>query len=118
MAVAQRKLTVSGEWSIRSARICFTRPRRCQVPIEFASSPRSTLGVEWELALVDPESRELTGAAPAILEQLDGDRSSYPQITEELLTNTVEIVSGAHARVDEAVADLAQLLRDVRSVAL
>ena len=88
------------------------------MPIEFASSNRSTLGIEWELALVDPDSRELTGAAPAILHQLDTDRSTYPQITEELLTNTVEIVSGAHPRVDEAVADLTAMLRDVRSVAL
>ena len=88
------------------------------MPIEFASSARSTLGIEWELALVDPESRELTPAAPAILEQLNDDHSTYPQITEELLTNTVEIVSGAHSRVDEAVADLSGMLRDVRSVAL
>ncbi|MDQ4138075.1 MAG: YbdK family carboxylate-amine ligase, partial [Actinomycetota bacterium] len=88
------------------------------MPIEYASSARSTLGIEWELALVDPESRELTPAAPAILQQLNSDHSVYPQVTEELLTNTVEIVSGAHARVDEAVADLTGMLRDVRSVAL
>ncbi|MFC0678636.1 glutamate--cysteine ligase [Lysobacter korlensis] len=88
------------------------------MPIEFASSARSTLGIEWELALVDPESKELTPAAPAILAQLDDDHSTYPQITEELLTNTVEIVSGAHASVAEAVADLSGMLREVRSVAL
>ena len=88
------------------------------MPIEFASSARSTLGIEWELALVDPESKELTPAAPAILAQLDSDHSRYPQVTEELLTNTVEMVSGAHSRVDEAVADLSGMLRDVRSVAL
>jgi carboxylate-amine ligase len=88
------------------------------VPIEFAKSARSTLGIEWELALVDPESKELTGAAPAILEQLHRDEPTYPQVTEELLTNTVELVSGAHARVDEAVADLSGMLREVRSVAL
>lgn len=87
------------------------------MPIEFASSARSTLGIEWELALVDPESRELTGAAPSILERLDDDSSGYPQITEELLTNTVEMVSGAHARVDEAVADLREMLGRVRGVA-
>ncbi len=88
------------------------------MPIEFASSARSTLGIEWELALVDPESKELTPAAPAILAQLESDSSAYPQATEELLTNTVEIVSGARARVDEAVADLSGMLRDVRSIAL
>lgn len=88
------------------------------MPIEFASSARSTLGIEWELALVDPETKELTGAAPLILERLAGDPSVYPQITEELLTNTVEIVSGAHPRVDEAVGDLGDMLRRVRGVAL
>jgi carboxylate-amine ligase len=87
------------------------------VTIEFANSARSTLGIEWELACVDPESRELTPAAPAILERLGDHGPSYPQITEELLTNTVEIVSGAHPRVDEAVGDLSDMLRRVRTTA-
>jgi carboxylate-amine ligase len=51
------------------------------VPIEFTNSARSTLGIEWELALVDPDSRELTGAGPAILERLADDQSGYPQVT-------------------------------------
>jgi carboxylate-amine ligase len=117
MAVPPRKLTECAR--ARPALQESGHPtQEVPVPIEFASSSRSTLGIEWELALVDPESKELIGAAPAILEQLDSDRSAYPQITEELLTNTIEIVSAVHPTVDGAVADLSEMLSDVRSVAL
>src|SRR3954454_15792140 len=40
------------------------------VQIPFTSSPRSSLGVEWELELVDLDSRELRGAASDILGEL------------------------------------------------
>ena len=35
--------------------------------IDFASSPQSTLGVEWEIALIDRESGELTQRAAEVL---------------------------------------------------
>ena len=34
-------------------------------PIPFARSPKPTLGVEWEIALVDPETRDLAPKALA-----------------------------------------------------
>ena len=40
------------------------------MPIAFAPSPRSTLGLEWELALVDQRTRELTNIAPELLPAL------------------------------------------------
>ena len=87
------------------------------VPIDFERSDRSTLGVEWELALVDRASGELAPHAPSILPALrhlndDGDR-----VTHELLTNTVEVVTGVHTRVRDAVADLEKTIEAVRGEA-
>ncbi|TPW72334.1 glutamate--cysteine ligase [Schumannella sp. 10F1B-5-1] len=75
--------------------------------IPFAGSPRSSVGIEWELQCIDRATGDLSGAAPAILAALDSDDSAFPHATGEFLTNTVELVSGPHARVADAVADLA-----------
>lgn len=86
--------------------------------IEFGQSRRSTLGIEWELALVDHASGELAPAAPEILSAVelpDGDEN--PHITAELLTNTVEVVSGVHERVADGLDDLARSIDAVRAVA-
>jgi len=40
------------------------------VEIPFRSSERASLGVEWELQLVDLQTRELTSGAVEILEEL------------------------------------------------
>jgi len=82
------------------------------MPITFADSPRSTLGIEWELALVDRGTHELVNEAPAILAELRERwpaRDLVPQATSELLENTIEIVSAPHERVAGAVADLREL---------
>ncbi|MBC7724340.1 MAG: glutamate--cysteine ligase [Burkholderiaceae bacterium] len=86
--------------------------------IDFADSERGTLGIEWELALVNHASGELAPAAPAILkavELIEGEE--HPHITAELLTNTVEIVTGVHHTVADGVADLARSIDLVREVA-
>jgi len=86
--------------------------------IEFGSSRRSNIGLEWELACVDRTSGELTPAAPEILAALgEGVEGEYPQVTAELLTNTVEVVSGPHDLVKDAVADLSQMIDRVREIA-
>lgn len=86
--------------------------------IEFGSSRRSNIGLEWELACVDRTSGELTPAAPGILEKLgEGKDGEFPQITAELLTNTVEVVSGPHDLVKDAVADLSEMIDRVRAIA-
>src|SRR5215213_5439885 len=73
--------------------------------IEFTPSVRSRLGVEWEIACVDRRSGELTPAAPELLAKL-GTADTFPHVTGELLTNTVEIVSAPHHRARDAGADL------------
>ena len=82
------------------------------------TSERGTLGIEWELALVDHKSGELAPAAPDILDALRmPDGSDNPCITAELLTNTVEIVTGVHRTVPEGLADLRESIEAVRTVA-
>jgi carboxylate-amine ligase len=85
--------------------------------IDFASSARSTIGLEWEVACVDHSSGELSPAAPEVLEALASDQKALPQATHEFLTNTVELVSGVHHRVSGAVADLEALLERTRDIA-
>ncbi|QAY73791.1 glutamate--cysteine ligase [Agromyces protaetiae] len=85
--------------------------------IGFADSPRSTVGIEWEIAIVDRVTGELASVADRVLDGLRGpDGSPHEHITHELLTNTVELVSGVHERVDGAVADLVGQLEEVRTV--
>lgn len=86
--------------------------------IEFAESRRGTLGIEWELALVDHASGELTGAGPEILTAVQSpDGDANPHITAELLTNTVEVISGIHQRVSDGLDDLSRSIDAVRAVA-
>ncbi|MWV50162.1 glutamate--cysteine ligase [Rathayibacter sp. VKM Ac-2803] len=85
--------------------------------ISFAPSARSTLGIEWEVAIVDRETGDLANVADVVLEALRGDDGEpHPQITGELLRNTVELVSGVHDTVRDAVADLQDQLRQVREI--
>lgn len=86
--------------------------------IEFARSPRSTVGLEWEIAIVDRTTGELASVGDRVLAMLDAisPGEQHPFITSELLTNTVELVSSVHASVAAAVADLEHQLAEVRAV--
>jgi len=93
--------------------MCFA----CGVRIDFRSSPEPTIGVEWELALVDKSSRDLANTA-ADLFAAAGPRLADPErLHKELLRNTVEVVTGVHHTVAEAVADLRRTLEVVVPVA-
>lgn len=72
--------------------------------ISFAKSEQSTLGIEWELALVDAGSLELSPRAPIVLDALGGAETG-PYRTE-FLSHMVELVTGVHRVVGEAVDDL------------
>ena len=85
--------------------------------IDFHASPEPTLGVEWELALVDKTSRDLVNGA-ADLFAAAGPRLSAPEkVHRELLRNTVEVVTGVCHDVGEAVGDLRSTLRELLPVA-
>ncbi|WP_299166196.1 glutamate--cysteine ligase [uncultured Arthrobacter sp.] len=90
--------------------------------IEFAKSEQSTLGVEWELALVDRYNGDLVSVAKEVLRgvnkrhpELQAD-DEHPHIKQELLLNTVEIVTGICHTVAEAKEDLRRSLAAVREV--
>jgi carboxylate-amine ligase len=72
--------------------------------MDFAHSTRGTLGVEWELQLVDRSARDLAPVAPAVLARVDDDR-----VKGEFLQNTVELVTGVHATTDAAIAEVREL---------
>ena len=85
--------------------------------IEFRSSERATLGVEWELALVDRSSRDLVNQAPDVLDALADVPGLRPNsVHRELLLNTVEVVTGICDTVPQAMADLDGTVRAVHSV--
>ncbi|MFO7690123.1 MAG: glutamate--cysteine ligase [Cryobacterium sp.] len=85
--------------------------------LDFAQSARSTVGIEWELALVDRQSGDLRSIGGDVLEALRGpDGSPHAHITGELLLNTVELVSAVHTTVAGAVADVAGQVEEVRAI--
>ncbi|MCQ9384567.1 glutamate--cysteine ligase [Brevibacterium sp. 50QC2O2] len=74
--------------------------------VTFARSARSTLGVEWELALLDRHSLDLVPAAAAVLERTAQVPALRRSVVGEMLTNTVEVVSGVHTDVSGVIGDL------------
>jgi carboxylate-amine ligase len=85
------------------------------VTLDFRASERATLGVEWELALVDRASRDLVNCAPRVLAALpDEPGLRAGRVHRELLLNTVEVVTGICDTVPEALADLDETVATVR----
>ncbi|GAA2000985.1 glutamate--cysteine ligase [Brevibacterium samyangense] len=84
--------------------------------VEFARSARSTLGVEWELALVDARSMELVPRAPELLGLAADVPGLSTKAVGEMLTNTVELVTGVHDTVGGAMDDLRVAVGDLRGL--
>ena len=85
--------------------------------IDFTPSRRSTIGAEWELALVDRRSGELSSVAERILDQVRPDGADeHPKIKQELLLNTIEVITGVCTTVAELKADLTASLDLVHKV--
>jgi glutamate---cysteine ligase / carboxylate-amine ligase len=87
------------------------------VGIEYAASERPTLGVEWEFALVDRDTRDLSNTASRVFDEVHACLGDQPKLHQELLRNTVEVVTGVCDTTAEAMADLSGTLRLVRPVA-
>ena len=85
-----------------------TRPPR----IDFAGSPRPTVGVEWEFALVDTTTRDLSNEAAAVIAEI----GQTPHVHKELLRNTIEVVTGVCDNASEAMDDLRGTLGPVRRI--
>ncbi len=86
--------------------------------VDFRPSRRPTLGVEWELGLVDARTRDLVSAAAEIVEEArSGITAGESRLHRELLRNTVELVTGICESVPHAVGDLRESRDVVRRVA-
>ncbi|MEO8329637.1 MAG: glutamate--cysteine ligase, partial [Candidatus Nanopelagicales bacterium] len=86
--------------------------------IPFNPSAGSSLGIEWELELVDLKTRELTSAASEILSEITPvPGEEHPKAKHELLESTIEIITGICSTVSEAREDLAGTLKEVREAA-
>jgi carboxylate-amine ligase len=85
--------------------------------IEFTPSRRSTVGAEWELALVERRTGELTSVAERILDEVcPPGEEQHPKIKQELLLNTVEIITDVCDTVAEVEQDLTGTLELVRKI--
>ncbi len=87
------------------------------MPIHFASSAGPSLGVEMELTLIDPDSRELVKGAHEMLEEMGEGfpEGVHPKAKAELLQSTVEIITGICRNVAEVRADLTASLEELRT---
>lgn len=85
--------------------------------VPFAVSERSTVGIEWELALVDADSGDLRQVAEYVLDAVAPvGGGQHPHIRQELLVNTVEVVSGVSRTVAQAGHDLERSIELIRTV--
>ena len=84
--------------------------------ISWNSSQGPTLGVEWEVQLIDAQTRLLRQDAGQVLAGLAGLDGSgeHPHIRHELMQSTVEIVTGICSTVSEARADLEKSIAELR----
>ncbi|MGO1181896.1 MAG: glutamate--cysteine ligase [Micrococcaceae bacterium] len=89
--------------------------------LNFAASSASTLGLEWELALVDPVTAELRPVAEQVIAELnstpEADHVVVGHVTGEYLMNTVELVTGVCSTVSEGLDQLASTAQRVIPVA-
>nr|WP_156671381.1 MULTISPECIES: glutamate--cysteine ligase [unclassified Mycobacterium] len=85
---------------------------RGEARIDFARSPRPTIGVEWEFALVDAQTRDLSNEATAVIDEI----GENPRVHKELLRNTVEVVTGICDSAPQAIEDLRGTLGPARRI--
>ncbi|MCW2775032.1 MAG: putative enzyme [Nocardioides sp.] len=81
--------------------------------IDFHGSPEPTLGVEWEFALVDRRTRDLRNDAAHLFARAKPRLEDPSRLHQELLRNTVEIVTPVCHTVGEAMAELRRTLEAV-----
>lgn len=85
--------------------------------LEFTKSAQSTVGVEWELGLVDPVTGELRNVSDDILGKLQTPSDEPFQVVGEFMLNTVELVTGVCETVSESLDQLATAGRHLLDVA-
>lgn len=86
--------------------------------IAWNASRGATLGVEWELQLIDAQTRLLRQDAREVLASLPGldESGEHPKIRYELMQSTLEIVTGVCSTVREAKADLSGTIGELQRI--
>src|ERR1700691_6063266 len=89
---------------------------RPALAIEWNPSRGATLGVEWEVQLIDSETKLLRQEAGKLLDELPvvGDTGEHPRIRHELMQSTLELVTGICSTVSEAKDDLAATVAELQ----
>jgi carboxylate-amine ligase len=89
------------------------------VAIDWNTSHGATLGVEWEIQLIDAETRMLRQDARDVIAALPelGEGSEHPKIRYELMQSQIEIATGICSTVAEAKQDLAGTIAQLQRVA-
>jgi glutamate---cysteine ligase / carboxylate-amine ligase len=89
------------------------------VAIAWTPSSGPTLGIEWEVQLIDAQTRLLRQDAGLVLASLRGleESGEHPKMRHELMQSTVEVVTGICGTVAEAKADLAMTIKELQRTA-
>jgi len=88
------------------------------VAIDWNPSRGATLGVEWELQLIDARTRALRQEASEVLAALPelGEASEQSKIRYELMQSTLEVATGICSTVAEAKQDLRTTIAQLQRV--
>jgi carboxylate-amine ligase len=87
--------------------------------IEWNPSRGATLGVEWEVQLIDDQTKMLRQEAGKLLAELPvlDETGEHPRVRHELMQSTLEVVTGICSTVAEAKADLAATIAELQRMA-
>jgi YbdK family carboxylate-amine ligase len=86
--------------------------------VPFTPSSRRSVGVEWELQVVDRETRELVGAADELIEAMAlPDGQANPKVKPELLQCEIEVITGICDTIADVRADLGATVAELAALA-
>lgn len=89
--------------------------RESKTELTFRSSPRPTLGVELELLVLDPRTRDLVPGSVRILEACAAE--SVPGVTAELMQSMIEVKTDICQNVAEVHDQLVPSLQRMHGIA-
>jgi carboxylate-amine ligase len=85
------------------------------MPVPFTGSSRTSIGVEIELQLIDPETRDLAPVSPKFLDTCTG--RGIERVKAEITQSMIEVDTEISADVKECRSHLENRLGQVRAVA-
>jgi glutamate---cysteine ligase / carboxylate-amine ligase len=91
---------------------------RFTVAITWNPSRGASLGIEWELQLIDARTKLLRQDARDVLAELPGltEAGEFPKLRHELMQSTIEVVTGICSTVAEAKDDLAATIAQLERI--